>query len=387
MTTVLTGLLRDQRVREWSYQLLCVGAVLAVAWYLFDNALTNLSEQDIATGFGYLGREAGFIISDTPIAYEPTDTYGRALLVGILNTVKVALLATILATIIGVAVGVARLSKNPLLARLMLAYVEALRNVPLLLYLFLWYAVIIFTLPPVKQAVMLLPGVFISNSGLVVPAMVWKSGFWEVAAALGVGFAAAITWQFYVRRTRIATGEALPGWPLALLFLVIPLAGVLAFGNADWTFDPPVLGRFRLTGGSHLKPEFVALLIGLTLGASASIAEIVRSGILSIGRGQSEAAAALGLSQGRIMRLVVLPQAFRVIVPPLTNIYLTTFKNSSLAIAIGYPDLVMVSNTIMNQTGQAIEPIALFMLVYLVLSIAISLIMNWYNARVALKER
>jgi len=148
-----------------------------------------------------------------------------------------------------------------------------------------------------------------------------------------------------------------------------------------------VLGRFRLTGGSHLKPEFVALLIGLTLGASASIAEIVRSGILSIGRGQSEAAAALGLSQGRIMRLVVLPQAFRVIVPPLTNIYLTTFKNSSLAIAIGYPDLVMVSNTIMNQTGQAIEPIALFMLVYLVLSIAISLIMNWYNARVALKER
>ena len=380
-------LLRDRRVREVAYQIVCVAAVVALGWYLLQNALGNLAQQDIATGFGYLGREAGFIISETPIAYEPSDSYARAVLVGLLNTVRVSLLAIVLGTIIGTLVGIARLSSNPLLSRLMLVYVEALRNVPLLLYLFLWYSAIIFTLPPVKQAITLLPGVYVSNSGLVVPAVVWNSGFWALAVAIGVGLAAAFAWQAKAKRTRIATGKAKPGWPIALALLVAPLLVAAMSFNISAQVDWPELGRFRLTGGAHLKPEFVALLLGLTLGASATVAEIVRSGILAIGKGQREAAQALGLPGGLTMRLVILPQALRVIVPSLTNVYVTTFKNSSLAIAIGYPDLVMVSNNIMNQTGQAIEPIALFMLVYLFLSLATSLLMNWYNARVALKGR
>lgn len=382
-----TSLLRDRRARGIAYQVICIAAVVLAGWYLFHNASTNLARQDIATGFGYLDREAGFIISETPIAYEPTNSYGRALLVGLLNTVKVAVLAILFGTIIGTAVGIARLSSNPLLSRLMLVYVEALRNVPLLLYLFLWYSVIIFTLPPVKQAIALLPGVFLSNSGLAVPAIVWQSGFWTVAAAVVLGAVAAIAWQVGATRWRVATGKALPGWPVVLALLVVPVAVALAFLDVRWETDWPELGRFRLTGGAHLRPEFVALLLGLTLSASSSIAEIVRGGIMAIGKGQREAALALGLSSGRTMRLVILPQAFRVIVPPMTNIYVTTFKSSSLAIAIGYPDLVMVSNTIMNQTGQAIEPIALFMLVYLCLSVTTSLLMNWYNAHVALKGR
>lgn len=382
-----TILLRDRRVRELAYQVACVAAVVACGWYLLHNALGNLAQQDIATGFGYLGREAGFIISETPIAYEPSDSYARAVLVGLLNTVKVSLLAIVLGTIIGTLVGIARLSRNPLLSRLMLVYVEALRNVPLLLYLFLWYSAIIFTLPPVKQAITLLPGVYVSNSGLVVPAVVWNSGFWALAVAVGVGLAAAFAWQGMAKRRRIATGNTKPSWPIALLLLVAPVLIASVSFDISAQLDWPELGRFRLTGGSHLKPEFVALLLGLTLGASATVAEIVRSGILAIGKGQREAAQALGLPDRQTMRLVILPQALRIIVPPLTNVYVTTFKNSSLAIAIGYPDLVMVSNNIMNQTGQAIEPIALFMLVYLFLSLATSMLMNWYNAHVALKGR
>ncbi|WP_378941055.1 amino acid ABC transporter permease [Mesorhizobium sp. ANAO-SY3R2] len=380
-------LLRDRRARELAYQVVCVVAVAICGWYLLQNALGNLAQQDIATGFDYLGREAGFIISETPIAYEPSHSYGRAVLVGLLNTVKVSLLAIMLGTIIGTLVGIARLSSNPLLSRLMLVYVEALRNVPLLLYLFLWYAAIIFTLPPVKQAIALLPGVYVSNSGLVVPAVVWNSGFWVLAVAVGAGLAAAFAWQATVKRRRIATGNAAPVWPIALVLLVAPVVVAAMLFNISAQLDWPELGRFRLTGGAHLKPEFVALLLGLTLGASATVAEIVRSGILAIGKGQREAAHALGLADSLTMRLVILPQALRIIVPPLTNVYVTTFKNSSLAIAIGYPDLVMISNNIMNQTGQAIEPIALFMLVYLFLSLATSLLMNWYNAHVALKGR
>ncbi|WP_018430115.1 ABC transporter permease subunit [Hoeflea sp. 108] len=380
-------LLRNRRVRELAYQVLCVAAVIGCGWYLLNNALANMAKQDIATGFDYLGREASFIISDTPIAFEASDSYARAMLVGLLNTVKVAVLAIVLSTIIGTFVGIARLSSNPLLSRLMLAYVEALRNVPLLLYLFLWYSVIIFTLPPVKQAITLLPGVFVSNSGLVVPAFIWNSGFWVVAAAAAIGIVAAILWQRWASRRRIATGKSVPGWPVALALVALPIAAAVLFFDVSGELDWPVLGKFRLTGGAHLKPEFVALLLGLTLGASATVAEIVRSGILAIRKGQREAAHALGLSDRLTMRLVILPQALRVIIPPLTNVYVTTFKNSSLAIAIGYPDLVMVSNTIMNQTGQAIEPIALFMLVYLLLSLATSALMNWYNGRVALKGR
>jgi general L-amino acid transport system permease protein len=382
-----TSLLYNLRFRAVLYQVLAVGSIVMVGLYLFSNVSQKLAEQNIATGFGYLSREAGFVISQSLIDYKPTDTYGRAILVGIVNTVWVSVWSVALATIIGLFVGIARLSRNPLLAFLAFLYVEALRNVPLLLYLFLWYALIVTGLPAVREAWEILPHVFLSNSGLTVPSLIWTSAHTIVLLALVLGGILGI----FVRRRaiaeRIRTGRAQVTWPLVALALLLPPVLAALVVQPDLTLSIPEKGRFRLTGGSQLTPEFTALLVGLALSASAGIAEIVRSGILSVHKGQREAARALGLRDGLTMRLVVLPQALRVIIPPLTSSYLSLFKNSSLAIAIGYPDLVMVSNTTMNQTGQAIEGIAIFMLVYLGLSIMISLFMNWYNSRVALKER
>jgi general L-amino acid transport system permease protein len=382
-----TSLLYNLRFRAVLYQVLAVGSIVMVGLYLFSNVSQKLAEQNIATGFGYLSREAGFVISQSLINYKPTDTYGRAILVGIVNTVWVSVWSVALATIIGLFVGIARLSRNPLLAFLAFLYVEALRNVPLLLYLFLWYALIVTGLPAVREAWEILPHVFLSNSGLTVPSLIWTSAHTIVLLALVLGGILGI----FVRRRaiaeRIRTGRAQVTWPLVALALLLPPVLAALVVQPDLTLSIPEKGRFRLTGGSQLTPEFTALLVGLALSASAGIAEIVRSGILSVHKGQREAARALGLRDGLTMRLVVLPQALRVIIPPLTSSYLSLFKNSSLAIAIGYPDLVMVSNTTMNQTGQAIEGIAIFMLVYLGLSIMISLFMNWYNSRVALKER
>jgi general L-amino acid transport system permease protein len=382
-----TSLLYNLRFRAILYQVLAVGSIVLVGFYLFSNVSQKLAEQNIATGFGYLTREAGFVISQSLIDYKPTDTYGRAILVGIVNTVWVSVWSVALATIIGLFVGIARLSRNPLLAFLAFLYVEALRNVPLLLYLFLWYALIVTGLPAVREAWEILPHVFLSNSGLTVPSLIWTSAHTIILLALVLG---GIFGMFVNRRAtaeRIRTGQARVIWPLVALVLLLPPVLAILAVQPDLTLSIPEKGRFRLTGGSQLTPEFTALLVGLALSASAGIAEIVRSGILSVRKGQWEAARALGLGDGLTMRLVVLPQALRVIIPPLTSSYLSLFKNSSLAIAIGYPDLVMVSNTTMNQTGQAIEGIAIFMLVYLGLSIMISLFMNWYNSRVALKER
>jgi general L-amino acid transport system permease protein len=241
--------------------------------------------------------------------------------------------------------------------------------------------------PPVKQALNVLPGVYLSNSGLVLPAVFLESGAAVFALVVCAGIAAAILIRRIGQQRRVATGRSNHGRAIACLALLLPPLLLWMLGLVSFGWDIPQAGRFRLTGGLHVRPEFVALLFGLLLSVSASVAEIVRAGIQAVGPGQWEAAAALGLHRSRVMRLVVLPQALRLIIPPLTNTYLTVFKNSSLAIAIGYPDLVMVSNTVMNQTGQAIETIAIFMGVYLSLSIAISLTMNWYNARVALKER
>jgi general L-amino acid transport system permease protein len=382
-----TRLLYNLRFRAILYQVLAVGSIVLLGLYLFSNMSQKLAEQNIATGFGFLSREAGFVISQTLIDYKPTDTYGRALLAGIVNTVWVSAWSVVLATIIGLFVGIARLSRNPLLAFLAFLYVEALRNVPLLLYLFLWYALIVTSLPAVRDAWEILPHVFMSNSGLTVPSFQWTGEHSAVLAALALGGALALGLHRRATAERVRTGRVRTTWPLiALALLAPPLLAILII-QPDFAVSLPEKGRFRLTGGAQLRPEFTALLVGLALSASAGIAEIVRSGILSVGKGQWEAARALGVRDGPIMRLVVLPQALRVIIPPLTSSYLSLFKNSSLAIAIGYPDLVMVSNTTMNQTGQAIEGIAIFMLVYLSLSIAISVFMNWYNSRVAIKER
>jgi general L-amino acid transport system permease protein len=379
--------LHDMRFRAYFYQVVAIGAVILVGWTMFSTASGNLAKQNIATGFDFLNRPAGFVITESAIAFEATDTVGRAILVGIANTVKVSLLAAIFGTLIGLAVGIARMSRNPLLARLALVYVELLRNVPLLLYLFLWYSLIILILPPVKQALNLLPGVYLSNSGLVVPAALIESGGAALLACLLGGAVAAFVIRRVSTQKRVATGQSNHGGLIATAAFVLPALLLWLSGGFSIDWDFPTAGKFRLTGGLHVRPEFVALLFGLALSVSATVAEIVRAGIQAVDKGQWEAAAALGLARGKTMRLVVLPQALRIIIPPLTNTYLTVFKNSSLAIAIGYPDLVMVSNTVMNQTGQAIETIAIFMGVYLALSITISLVMNWYNAHVALKER
>ncbi|MGF9758741.1 ABC transporter permease subunit [Microvirga sp. 0TCS3.31] len=382
-----TSLFYNLRFRAVLYQVLAVGSIVLIGLYLFSNVSQKLAEQNIATGFGYLSREAGFVISQSMIDYKPTDTYGRAILVGIVNTIWVSAWSVVLATVIGLFVGIARLSRNPLLAFLAFLYVEALRNVPLLLYLFLWYALIVTGLPAVREAWEILPHVFLSNSGLTVPSLMWTSALTIIFLALVLGAVLGVLVHRRATAERIRTGQARMIWPWVAVALLLPPVLAAMFVQPDLTLSIPEKGRFRLTGGSQLTPEFTALLIGLALSASAGIAEIVRSGILSVRKGQWEAARALGLRDGSTMRLVVLPQALRVIIPPLTSSYLSLFKNSSLAIAIGYPDLVMVSNTTMNQTGQAIEGIAIFMLVYLGLSIMISLFMNWYNSRVALKER
>jgi general L-amino acid transport system permease protein len=380
-------LLNDGRYRSILYQALAIALVAALAWSMFATASSNLAKQDIATGFGYLSRQAGFVISEAAIDYQPTDTVGYALLVGIANTVKVSLLAALFGTAIGLAVGIGRMSRNPLLQRLMLAYVEVLRNVPLLLYLLFWYALIINVLPPVRAALTIGPHVYLSNSGLALPAVSIEGGFGLLAAALAVGLGSALVVRRVATGRRIVTGRANGGALLALIVAILPVAFVWLFEGLDIRWDVPEAGRFRISGGLQIRPEFVALLFGLALSVSANVAEIVRAGIQAVGKGQWEAATALGIPRGRALRLVVLPQAMRLMIPPLTNTYLTVFKNSSLAIAIGYPDLVMVSNTVMNQTGQAMETIAIFMAVYLGLSVSISLLMNWYNARVALKER
>lgn len=381
------GLLNNARYRALFYQWLAISIIALLAWSMFATASSNLARNDIATGFSYLNRQAGFVISETAFSYEPTDTVARALFVGLANTVKVSALAAVFGTFIGLLVGIGRMSRNPLLQRLMLAYVEALRNVPLLLYLLFWYAVIINVLPPVRSALPLAPHVYLSNSGLVIPSISFERGFALTAAAIALGIVCSFIVRHVAIRHRLATGRSNHGTLVALIVAVAPIVLLIILGGIAMAVDLPEKGRFRLTGGLQVKPEFVALLFGLALSVSANVAEIVRAGIQAVNKGQWEASMALGLPRRRAMRLVVLPQALRLIVPPLTNTYLTVFKNSSLAIAIGYPDLVMVSNTVMNQTGQAMETIAIFMGAYLSLSIGISLFMNWYNSHVALKER
>ena len=381
------ALLHDARYRALFYQGLTICIIGLIAWSMFATASHNLERQDIATGFSYLSRQAGFVISETTIAYQPTDSVSRALLVGLANTIKVSVLAAFFGTVLGLLVGIGRMSRNPLLQRLMLLYVEALRNVPLLLYLLFWYAVIINVLPPVRATLPVLPHVYLSNSGLAIPSVEFVRGLAPTVAALAIGLVGAFLIRRLSLHRRLTTGKPNHGTLLALLAIAAPIVLLIVLDGISLKFDLPEQGRFRLTGGMQVKPEFVALLFGLTLSVSATVAEIVRAGIQAVDKGQWEAATALGLPRRRTMRLVILPQALRLIIPPLTNTYLTVFKNSSLAIAIGYPDLVMVSNTVMNQTGQAMETIAIFMGAYLGLSIAISLFMNWYNTRVALKER
>ena len=376
----------DPRFRAAVWQAAAIAAAIAVGGYLLANALANLEDRHIATGFGFLGREAGFAIGETTfIAYSAADTYLRALAVGLANTLRVSLLGIVVATVLGTLIGLARLSRNWLAARLAATYVEFIRNVPLLVQLFFWYVLITETLPGPRAALAPLPGVFLSNRGINLPLPAPHPAWAWMLAALGAGIAAAAACAWWAHRHRVRTGRRPPLLALAAALTVAPPLAVYFAAGAPTAIDAPRLAGFNFTGGVALTPEFAALCGGLVFYTAAFIAEIVRAGVTAIPFGQFEAAWALGLRRGLAMRLVVLPQALRVIVPPLTSQYLNLTKNSSLAVAIGYPDVVSIANTTINQTGQAIEGIAIIMAVYLTISLSISAFMNWYNARTALK--
>jgi len=376
----------DERVRAIVWQVLIVGAVAGLIWWLVRNTQHNLEVRRIATGFGFLGREAGLPIGEHLIEYTPASSYARALTVGVLNTLKVAVIGVVLATVLGTLVGIARLSKNWLLSRVAAAYVEVIRDIPLLLQLLFWYT-LLQSLPGPRQALNPVSGVFLSNRGLRVPFLDWETGHSLGLLAFAAG--ACATWVFAraMRRRQMADGQPRAVWPAAIGFLVgLPLVA-WALGGAPTGIEWPALRGFNFQGGATISPEYFALLIGLVTYTAGFIAEIVRAGILAVPHGQWEAAQALGLRPGTVLRQIVLPQALRVIVPPMTSQYLNLTKNSSLAVAIGYQDIVSIANTTLNQTGQAIEGIAIIMAVYLTISLSISFFMNWYNSRIALVER
>jgi general L-amino acid transport system permease protein len=378
--------LRDEKVKGLIWQIIVVGTAIAVIAWLWSNAIHNLSVRRISTGFAFLGREAGMPIVDTWLPYSPKDTYLRAFTVGIVNTLRIAVIGIVLATVLGTMIGIARLSSNWLLSRLAAVYVEVLRDIPLLLQLLFWY-VLMQGLPGARAAWNPIDGVFLSNRGLMLPSIpIGVDQLWVlVTAALGLVACGILRRQLIARQMQ--DGRVRRVWPHALL-LVMVLPALVSWGlGVSWTVTRPELRGFNFVGGWTLSPEYFALLIALVTYTSAFIAEIVRSGIEAVPRGQWDAAQALGLRRSFVLQHIVLPQALRVVIPPMTSQYLNLTKNSSLAVAIGYQDIVSIANTTLNQTGQAIEAIALIMLVFLTISLGISLFMNWYNARIALVER
>ena len=378
--------LSRQQVTGLIWQIVVVGIVVAVVAWLWSNALHNLSVRRISTGFAFLGREAGMPIDDTWIAYSPKNTYLRAFIVGVVNTLRVAAIGIVLATVLGTLIGIAKLSSNWLLSRLASIYVEVLRDVPLLLQLLFWY-VLMQGLPAARAAWKPIEGVFLSNRGLILPSIpIEEANLWVIAAAVA-GLIALCLLRRRLIAQQMVDGRTRHVWPYALALAIgFPALVSLALG-ASWTITLPELRGFNFVGGLTLAPEYFALLIALVTYTSAFIAEIVRSGIQAVPRGQWDAAQALGLRRSFVLQRIVLPQALRVIIPPMTSQYLNLTKNSSLAVAVGYQDIVSIANPTLNQTGQAIEAIALIMLVFLTISLGISLFMNWYNARIALVER
>ena len=377
----------DPVFRSVVWQIIIVGIVVAIGWYFVRNTSENLAARHIATGFGFLDRVAGIPIGEALLPYNPAvNTYGRALLIGVLNTLQVAVIGVVLATILGTAIGIGRLSKNWLMAKLTAFYVETLRDIPLLLQLLFWYT-ILQGLPGPKQSWHLGNVAFLSNRGMKLPELDWQPAHSWALLAFVVGIVGTILWNRRARERQEATGIRPAVWPVALLLLIgLPIV-VWAVLGAPFQTELPVLRGFNFQGGGTVSPEYFALLLGLVTYTASYIAEIVRSGIQAIPQGQWEAAGALGLRPGHVLRRIVLPQALRVIIPPMTSQYLNLTKNSSLAVAIGFQDIVSIANTTLNQTGQAIEGIAIIMAVYLSISLSISLFMNWYNARIALVER
>jgi general L-amino acid transport system permease protein len=376
----------DPVIRGIFFQVLLIGAVLALIAYLVHNTLANLASRSIATGFGFLQKESGFDVGESVIEYSPADTYGRAILVGLLNTIKLSVVGIVLCTILGPLIGVARLSKNWLVSKLAKVYVEVTRNIPVLLHLFFWITLVRLA-PNPRDAIELLPGVYMMNRGVLLPVPFADPAHSYIGIAFLLGIILTVLVARWAKRRQEATGQQFPMvWAGIGLIIGLPLLVFFAAG-APLRLDIPVLKGFNFQGGIALTPEFFAMLVGLVVYTAGFVAEIVRSGIMAVSHGQTEAASALGLKPGLTLSKVVLPQALRVIVPPMTSQYLNITKNSSLAVLIGYFDLVSAANTTINQTGQAVEGIGIIMAVYLTMSLGISLFMNYYNARIALKER
>jgi len=377
----------DPRKRSIFYQVGILAMVGLLGYYLISNTTANLQRQSIATGFGFLQKEASFEIGESLIPYSAANKYARALLVGALNTLLVSLIGIILTVVLGTLIGIARLSANWLVSRLAAVYIEVFQDIPILLQLFFWYAFFYEILPSPRQALSPIQGTFLSNRGFVfaIPA------YHKTHLYMGLGFLAAAIIVFFLRRwskqRQARTGQALPIFRISLIILVATPLIIWALGGAPTDMNVPQLKGFNFQGGLNVSPEFSALLLGLVLYTAAFVAEVVRAGIQSVSKGQREAAMAIGLKGGQVLNLVILPQALRVIIPPLTSQMLNLTKNSSLAVAIGYPDFVSVAGTTINQTGQAIEGVALIMGVYLIFSLSTSAFMNWYNKRVKLVER
>jgi general L-amino acid transport system permease protein len=379
----------DPKVRSIAYQAALCAVVVLLVYGAASNAIDHLQRAHIASGFGFWDQTAGFDISQSLIFYSSqASSFGRAFWVGLLNTLLVAGLGIVFATILGFIVGISRLSTNWLLAKVATGYVETIRNIPLLLQLLFWYNAVLKALPELRDSIVIFGGTYLNNRGLFLPKPQFLSGFDVVAVAALAGLIAAIVFYLWERRRQERTGRRGPVFTVTLALIVgLPLV-VLALKGFPLKFDYPQAGRFNITGGVEVLPEFAALLFGLSIYTAAFIAEVVRAGILAVSRGQIEAAYSLGLKPGPTLRLIVVPQAMRVIIPPLTSQYLNLTKNSTLAVAIGYPDLVQVfTGTVLNLTGQAVEVVAITMLVYLTISLVTSLAMNLYNRRVALVER
>jgi len=358
-----------------------------LGFYLISNTITNLEKQSVATGIDFLQEEAAFEIGESPIAYSAADTYGRALVVGFLNTLIVSFVGIIITIILGTAIGIARLSSNWLVSKLAAAFIELFQDIPVLLQLFFWYAFFYNMLPSPRQAWNPIVGVFLSNRGLVFAVPQSHPIYKYMAIAIVVACVVIYFLRRWARQRQARTGQPFPVVRVSMAVLIGFPVLTWALGGAPTAMNIPVLQGFNFQGGTNISPEFTALLLGLVLYTAAFVAEVVRAGIQSVTKGQTEAAMSLGLKPVLVLNLVVLPQALRVIIPPLTSQMLNLTKNSSLAVAIGYPDFVSVAGTTINQTGQAIEGVALMMIVYLTLSLLTSAFMNWYNKKMKLVER
>lgn len=383
---------RNKKLRGFLYQIILLVAVIFFAWTIFNNTLVNMDKRGIQTGFSFLGIEAGFPILYSPfLEYNPSiDSYAKTFFIGLLNTILISVLGIILATILGFSIAMARLSNNWLISQLANMYIEIFRNIPLLLQIMFWYfAILIPLLPGLADSIVMLDGsIIVNKKGLYLLRPLPQAKFIYVVMALGLGLILTTLYYFVVRRIKSTSGRSLPLFlPTLALVILLPLITYWVMGS-PLEYETPSIGKFRYTGGINLIPELVALLLALTIYTASFIAENIRGGVLAISHGQTEASLALGLSRWHTLRLVIIPQALRVIIPPQTSQYLNLIKNSSLATAIGYPDLVSVfAGTALNQTGKAVEIIAMTMLVYLSLSLFTSALMNWYNKSIAIVER